>query len=60
MREAERKELERQERRTRMEEHYKSKLQQRLELKQEEEEKKRQFQEWIREYQREKPLELER
>ena len=48
------------ERRTKLKEYYESKLQKRLEEKEIEKQKKSDFKEWIRQYQRERPLEVER
>jgi hypothetical protein len=54
------KEMERQERKTKLQEYYQNRLIQRLEEKERERVKRLEYQEWVRSFQREKPLELER
>lgn len=54
------KEVERMERRTRLKQYYESKLHKRLQEKQHERYKKEEFKEWIKAYQRERPMEAEK
>lgn len=50
------KEMERQERKTKLQEYYQSKLIQRMEEKEREKQKRLEYQEWVKSFQREKPL----
>ena len=52
--------MEKMERRTRLKEYYQSKLQKRIMEKEEELQKREEFQEWIKAYQRDRPLEQEK